>query len=53
MSMNSIPLFFDENSIMKRINMTSVKYKIQLTMHRAARDIQSSIQKCENLVDRN
>ena len=52
MSMNPIPLFFDESSISKKINMMSVVDKIQLTMHKTAPDIKSSVEKCQSSVHR-
>ena len=53
MPMNPIPLFFDESSILKRINMTSVyEKKIQLTMHKTAPYIKNSVQKYQSSVHR-
>ena len=52
-----IPLFFDESSTSERINMTSVFKnefsfwkKMQLTMHKAAPNIKSSVQKYQSSV---
>ena len=50
MPMNRIPLFFDERSTSKRINMTSVLKKTQLAMHKTVPDIKSSVQKYQSSV---
>ena len=49
---NPIPLFSDKSSIWKRINMTLVVEKMQLTIHKTAPDVKSSFQKYQSSVHR-